>query len=94
MLMFGRKDYAMSKIDIINYCTDCSNSKYRGNYWICSITGELAEEHGIPSSCRLPDFTEPGVEADGLTQCDCEKPLISEKSYCTVCGRDIYPPAA
>ena len=29
--------------------------------------------------------------------CACKKPLISEKSYCTVCGRDIYavahPPA-
>ena len=37
---------------------------------------------------------QPGVEADGLKRCDCEKPLISEKSYCTVCGRDIYPPAA
>ena len=26
--------------------------------------------------------------------CDCPKPTILEKSYCTQCGRDIYPPPA
>jgi len=61
----------MSKINIINCCTDCSKSGYRGKYWICSITGELAEEHGIPASCPLPDFTEPedavSVKNSGMT---------------------------
>ena len=26
--------------------------------------------------------------------CDCPKPTILEKSYCTQCGRDIHPPPA
>jgi len=26
--------------------------------------------------------------------CACEEPTISEKSYCTKCGRDMYPPPA
>jgi len=25
--------------------------------------------------------------------CDCQEPMILEKSYRTQCGRDIYPPA-
>ena len=26
--------------------------------------------------------------------CICKEPTISEKSYCTKCGRDMYPPPA
>ena len=85
----------MSKIDIINDCGDCSNSKYRGNYWLCGKTEEVVEENGIPSTCPLPDFTEPGVEADAETPCPlCEMMLRPDHNvrYCFRCGRNLRTP--
>ena len=36
---------------------------------------------------------EHSVESGQAKTCDCEGPMVLEKSYCTLCGRDIYPPA-
>ena len=85
----------MGKIDIIEYCGDCSNRVYQGNdLWCDKLDQKVGENMHPPKECPLPDVAQPAGEA---ALCACKKPLISEKSYCTVCGRDIYavahPPA-
>jgi len=80
----------MSKIDIIEDCIDCSKLRYGGRQWFCSTTGNVVYvKNGIPFSCRLSDFTEPGVEADAATQCRCDSPLfgVALPDRCLRCGR-------
>ena len=49
----------MSKIDIIDYCGDCSCRFYEGNDLHCDKTGEkVGENMHPPDSCPLPDAPE------------------------------------
>ena len=81
----------MSKIDIIEDCIDCSKLRYGGRQWFCSETGNVVyTKNGIPSSCPLPDFTEPGVEADAESRClFCKKVAASTFNFCHYCSRNL-----
>lgn len=59
----------MSKIDIIDYCGDCSQRFYVGNEMKCEKTDRVTHENNsIPSWCPLDDATEPTVEANAARQ--------------------------
>ena len=46
----------MSKIDIIEYCGDCSHRYYKHNSLYCEETGDKVDEyHPIPDDCPLED---------------------------------------
>ena len=46
----------MSKIDIIDYCGDCSHKYYEGNILFCEIEEkETYENNPIPDWCPLED---------------------------------------
>ncbi len=46
----------MSKIDIIDYCGDCSKRYYDGNTMRCELTDlETHENNPIPAWCKLDD---------------------------------------
>ena len=46
----------MSKIDIIDYCGDCSKRYYKGNDLYCEVEEkETYENSPIPDWCPLPD---------------------------------------
>lgn len=46
----------MSKIDIIDYCGDCSKRYYEGSDLHCEITeGKVAENMPCPPNCPLKD---------------------------------------
>lgn len=49
----------MGKIDIIEYCGDCSNRGYEGNDLHCGKIGDkVAENMLCPDNCPLPDELE------------------------------------
>ena len=49
----------MSKIDIIDYCGDCSKRYYKGNDLCCEITDKVTYEYNpIPDWCPLEDAKE------------------------------------
>ena len=84
----------MGKIDIIEDCIDCSKRMWIDGLITCGITNNMVNIHNIPFTCPLDDFTEPGVEADELTQCRFKDDAcrLGPDYPCDVCR--IYSPAA
>ena len=54
------------KIDIIEYCGDCSHRYYRGDDFACELVDdkETHENNPIPDWCPLPDAAVDALEAD------------------------------
>jgi hypothetical protein len=56
----------MSKIDIIDYCGDCSRRYYKANDIFCKMTDKETQNWPIPEWCPLPDAPlKPGSQLDG-----------------------------
>ena len=45
----------MSKIDLIDYCGDCSNKYYKDNGLYCELTDKEIYENNLPDWCPLPE---------------------------------------
>lgn len=77
----------MSKIDIIDYCGDCSKRYYKGNYLYCEPHDrETYENNPIPSWCPLPDAVENKLMPCGHPQ----SAVVSSDegtNYCGECER-------
>ena len=73
----------MSKIDIIDYCGDCSNRYYVGQYLKCNKKGHddnvVFENKRPPEWCPLEDAKEP------CSVCGPGKGYVAK--YCFLCGR-------
>ena len=59
------------KIDIIEYCEDCSKRYYFGNNLCCEVMNKIVDKyHPIPKDCPLDDYSENTTAKELLKICN------------------------